>query len=160
MQFSRSGAIGHVNAVLASQSKTVVCPRFFARFARSGPRGLDRQRSVPLAIDPKMGLLFGMRIIAVSYLRSFWEANPDAEQHLKSWADEVRKANWTQPADIKAHYRNASILKNRRVVFNIKGNDYRLIASVAYRYRAVYVKFIGTHAEYDLIDAETVEQER
>lgn len=101
-----------------------------------------------------------MRIVAVSYLRSFWEANPDAEQHLKSWADEVRKAIWTQPADIKAHYRNASILKNRRVVFNIKGNDYRLVASVAYRYRAVYVKFIGTHAEYDLIDAETVEQER
>ena len=101
-----------------------------------------------------------MRIIAVSYLRSFWEAHPDAEQHLQSWADETRRALWTQPADIKAQYRSASILKNRRVVFNIKGNDYRLVISVAYRFQAVYVKFIGTHAEYDLIDAETVELER
>lgn len=100
-----------------------------------------------------------MRIVAVSYLRSFWEANPDAEQQLKSWADEVKKATWGQPADIKAQYRSASILKNRRVVFNIKGNDYRLVVSVAYRYQAVYVKFIGTHAEYDLIDAESVEME-
>lgn len=101
-----------------------------------------------------------MRIIAVSYLRDFWDRYPDAEQPLKSWADEVRKALWSQPADVKAQYRNASILKNRRVVFNIKGNDYRLIASVAYRYQAVYIKFIGTHAEYDALDAETVELER
>jgi len=100
-----------------------------------------------------------MRIIAVSFLRSFWEANPDAEQHLKSWVDEVRKAQWSQPAEIKAQYRGASILKNRRVVFNIKGNDYRLVVSVAYRFQAIYVKFIGTHHEYDGINAETVEME-
>ena len=98
-----------------------------------------------------------MRVIAVSFLRSFWEKNPDAEQHLKSWVDEVKKANWGQPAEIKERYRSASILKNRRVVFNIKGNDYRLVVSVAYQ--AVYVKFIGTHEEYDEIDAETVEME-
>ena len=100
-----------------------------------------------------------MRIIAVSCLRSFWEENPDAEQSLKSWVDEVKKAVWNQPADIKDKYRNASILKNRRVVFNIKGNDYRLVVSVAYRFQAVYVKFIGTHAEYDAIDAENIEPE-
>lgn len=100
-----------------------------------------------------------MRIIAVSYLRDFWQKNPDAEQHLKSWVDEVKKATWNQPTDIKAQYRSASILKSRRVVFNIKGNDYRLVLSVAYRFQAVYVKFIGTHAEYDAIDAETVEPE-
>ena len=100
-----------------------------------------------------------MRIIAVSHLRAFWENHPDTEQSLKSLVDEVKKANWSQPADIKAQYRSASILKNRRVVFNIKGNDYRLVVSVAYRFQAVYVKFIGTHAEYDLIDAETVEME-
>lgn len=100
-----------------------------------------------------------MRVVAISYLRLFWEANPNAEQHLKSWVDEVKKATWNQPADIKAQYRNVSILKNRRAVFNIKGNDYRLVASVAYHYQAVYVKFIGTHAEYDLIDAETIELE-
>ena len=101
-----------------------------------------------------------MHIIAVSYLRDFWIRNSDAEQPLKSWADEVKKALWSQPADIKAHFRSASILKNRRVVFNIKGNDYRLVVSVAYRYQAVYVKFIGTHAEYDAVNAETVNLER
>ena len=100
-----------------------------------------------------------MRVIAVSHLRTFWENHPDAEQALKSWVDEVKQATWQQPADIKMQYRNASILKNRRVVFNIKGNDYRLITAVAYRYQAVYVKFIGTHADYDAIDAETVEME-
>jgi len=100
-----------------------------------------------------------MRIIAVSYLRSFWGKYPDAEQHLKSWVDEVKKANWSQPAEIKEQYRSASILKNRRVVFNIKGNDYRLVVSVAYRVGIVYVKFIGTHRQYDAINAETVELE-
>lgn len=100
-----------------------------------------------------------MRVIAVGYLRSFWKNNLDAEQHWKSWVDEVKKANWSQPADIKDQYHNASILKNRRVIFNIKGNDYRLVVSVAYRYQAVYVKFVGTHTEYDAINAETVEME-
>ena len=100
-----------------------------------------------------------MRLIAISHLRSFWEKHPDAEQALKSWVDEASKAVWKQPADIKGQYRHASILKNRRVVFNIKGNDYRLVISVAYRFQAVYVKFIGTHTEYDQIDAETIEQE-
>lgn len=101
-----------------------------------------------------------MRIIAVSYLRHFWEENPSAEQHLEAWIDEAKKAAWSQPAEIKEQYRSASILKNRRVVFNIKGNDYRLIVAVAYRYQAVYVKFVGTHAAYDAIDAETVEMEQ
>jgi mRNA interferase HigB len=100
-----------------------------------------------------------MHIVAVRYLRAFWEKNPDSEQALKSWVDEARKANWSQPAQIKDQYRSASILKNKRVVFNIKGNDYRLVVSVAYHYQAVYVKFIGTHKEYDAVDAETVKME-
>ena len=100
-----------------------------------------------------------MNIVAVKFLRAFWEQHPDAEQPLKSWVDETKKAVWTQPADIKEQYRSASILKNRRVVFNIKGSDYRLVVSVAYHYQAIYVKFIGTHQEYDAIDAETVEME-
>ena len=98
-----------------------------------------------------------MRIIAVSTLRAFWARHPDAEQPLKAWHDEVLRASWQQPADIKAHYRSASVLKNRRVVFNIKGNSYRLVVSIAYKLQIVYVKFIGTHEEYDAIDAETVE---
>ena len=98
-----------------------------------------------------------MRVIAVSTLRNFWERNPDAEQPLKAWYEEARNASWTQPADIKARYRSVSVLKNRRVVFNIKGNDYRLIVAVAYKTQILYVKFIGTHKAYDAIDAETVE---
>ena len=100
-----------------------------------------------------------VNIVAVKFLRAFWEKYPDAEQPLKSWVDEAKKAAWAQPAEIKEQYRSASILKNRRVVFNIKGNDYRLVVSVAYHYQAVYVKFIGTHKEYDAIDAETLEME-
>ncbi|MDD4929316.1 MAG: type II toxin-antitoxin system HigB family toxin [Gallionella sp.] len=100
-----------------------------------------------------------MRIVSVKILREFWVQFPNAEQHLKAWVDEVKQADWHQPPDIKAKYRSASILKNRRVVFNIKGNDYRLVVSVAYRFGAVYIKFIGTHAQYDAIDAETIEME-
>ena len=98
-----------------------------------------------------------MRVIAVSTLRAFWERYPDAEQPLKAWYEEATSANWSQPADIKAQYRSASVLKNRRVVFNIKGNDYRLIVAGAYKLQIVYVKFVGTHKEYDAVDAETVE---
>ncbi len=98
-----------------------------------------------------------MRVIAVSTLRDFWTLHPDSEQPLKAWFEEATKASWTQPSDIKAQYGNASILKNRRVVFNIKGNDYRLIVAIAYRLKVVYVKFVGTHKEYDEVDAETVE---
>lgn len=100
-----------------------------------------------------------MRIIAISQLKAFWERYPDAEQPLLAWIDEARKASWSSPADIKEHFRNASILKGRRVVFNIKGNDYRLVVAVAYRFGAIYIKFVGTHKQYDAIDANTVEME-
>lgn len=98
-----------------------------------------------------------MRVIAVSTLRAFWERHPDAEQPLKAWCGEATSATWTQPADIKAQYQRASVLKNRRVVFNIKGNDYRLIVAIAYTLQIVYVKFVGTHKRYDAVDAETIE---
>ncbi|WP_338558283.1 type II toxin-antitoxin system HigB family toxin [Erwinia sp. E_sp_B01_3] len=100
-----------------------------------------------------------MKIITLATLRSFWANYPDAEQPIKAWVDEVRKAAWKTPAKIKEHYRSASILKNRRVVFNIKGNNYRLIAAIAYQRGWVFVKFIGTHKQYDVINAETVEPE-
>ncbi len=98
-----------------------------------------------------------MRVVAVSTLRDFWQRYPDAEQPLKAWYEEATTATWTQSADIKAQYRSASVLKNRRVVFNIKGNDYRLIVAVAYKLQVVYVKFVGTHKEYDAVDAETID---
>jgi mRNA interferase HigB len=98
-----------------------------------------------------------MRIVSVQTLRTYWEANPDVEQQLRAWHDEVISQKWEQPADIKARYASASILKKRRVVFNIKGNKYRLIVGVAFKVGVVYIKFIGTHKEYDEVDAETVE---
>jgi mRNA interferase HigB len=99
-----------------------------------------------------------MRIIAVGTLRDFWEKNPDVEQPLKAWYDEAKAAEWRTPADVKAQYGNASIVANNRVVFNIKGNDYRLIVSIAYKTGIIFIKFIGTHAEYDKVDAAAVEQ--
>ncbi|HSX93186.1 MAG TPA: type II toxin-antitoxin system HigB family toxin [Hydrogenophaga sp.] len=100
-----------------------------------------------------------MRVIAISTLKDFWEKaeHRDAEQALKAWLEEAQAASWHQPADIKAQFRSASVLRNRRVVFNIKGNDYRLVVAVAYRFQAVYVKFVGTHAQYDAIDVNAVE---
>lgn len=100
-----------------------------------------------------------MKIIATRTLKSFWEQHPSAEQPLKAWVDEASKASWSSPQDIKARYRSASFIKNNRVVFNIKGNDYRLIVAIAYRVGIVYIKFVGTHAQYDAIDAATVEME-
>ena len=98
-----------------------------------------------------------MKIVSIKILKEFWADHPDSEQHLKAWVDEVKQAKWQQPADIKDKYRSASIF--RRIVFNIKGNDYRLIVSVACRFGAVYIKFIGSHKQYDTVDAETIELE-
>ena len=98
-----------------------------------------------------------MRVIAISTLRYFSKLHADAEQPLKAWFEEANKASWTEPSDIKTQYGSASILKNRRVVFNIKGNDYRLVVAIAYKLQVAYVKFVGTHKEYDGVDAETVE---
>jgi len=98
-----------------------------------------------------------MRVIAVSTLKDFWVRHPDAEQALRAWYDEAKHAIWMTPQDIKEHYASASFVGGNRVVFNIKGNDYRLIVAVAYRFQAIYIKFVGTHAEYDRLDAKTVE---
>ena len=112
----------------------------------------------PLVLVPKWDYAARVRIVAVSALRNFWERHPDSEQPLKAWHDEARHAAWATPQDIRNHYANASFVGNNRVVFNIKGNDYRLIVAVAYRFQAIYIKFIGTHADYDRIDATTVEE--
>lgn len=94
-----------------------------------------------------------MRIIARSTLKLFWIKYSDAEQPLKAWFEIVKASIWEKPNDIKEVFRSADILSNNRVVFNIKGNKYRLIVSVRYDLKIVYVRFIGTHAEYDKIDA-------
>jgi mRNA interferase HigB len=94
-----------------------------------------------------------MRIIAISTLRQFWEKHPNAELPLRTWYAEASRARWNTPADIKAAHRNISFLANNRAVFNIKGNDYRLVTAVKYNTGAMYIRFIGTHRQYDKINA-------
>jgi len=94
-----------------------------------------------------------MRIISKSTLRDFWLEHADSEQALKSWYLEANKSNWKHPNDIKEEYPTASILPDNRVVFNIKGNNYRLIVKINYAYQMVWIRFIGTHADYDKINA-------
>lgn len=96
------------------------------------------------------------RIVAKSTLREFWEKHADAEQYLKTWYDTVKNVQWFSPNDVKQTYINASILKNERVVFNIKGNSYRLIVKFNYEKQWAFIRFVGTHAEYDKIDANTI----
>ena len=100
-----------------------------------------------------------MRVIAKRHLIHYWTKHPDAEQALKSWYDEVAKAKWKTPQDIKRKYTSASFVGNNRVIFNIKGNSHRLIVAVAYRFGAVYIKFLGTHRQYDQVDAASIEME-
>jgi len=100
-----------------------------------------------------------MRVIAVSTLKAFWEQNPahsDAMEPTLAWYRHALRADWSSPMDVKRDFRNASILKDGRVVFNIAGNKYRLIVWINYAYRVVYVRFLGTHAQYDKIDAQTI----
>jgi mRNA interferase HigB len=97
-----------------------------------------------------------MRIIARKTLREFWERYADAEQPLKAWFRIASEADWASPADIKNMFRSASFVAGGRVVFNIAGNKYRLIVKVNYAYRVVYIRFIGTHRQYDAIDVKEV----
>jgi mRNA interferase HigB len=97
-----------------------------------------------------------MRIIARSTLREFWEAHAAAEPALRAWIDDAAQADWQSPTDIKSIYANASIIANNRVVFNIKGNSYRLIVHIRYEIGIIFIRFIGTHAEYNKVDAETI----
>jgi mRNA interferase HigB len=97
-----------------------------------------------------------LRIIAKKTLRDFWEIHPDSEQQLKSWYQETLKAVWEGPNQIKLEYPSASFLVDNRVVFNIKGNHYRLIVKINYDYQMIWIRFVGTHAEYDKINAKTI----
>jgi len=97
-----------------------------------------------------------MRIIAISKLREFWEKHPQAEAPLRNWYAEASRADWKSPQEIKAAHRNASFLANNRVVFNVKGNDYRLVVAVHYNRGMMFIRFVGTHGEYDQIGAATV----
>jgi mRNA interferase HigB len=97
-----------------------------------------------------------MRIVSRRILREFWLKHADAVIALQTWFHDVEQANWKNPVDIKTVYQNASFLVNNRVVFNIKGNRYRLVVVVIYQHGVVYIRFVGTRDEYDRIDATTI----
>jgi mRNA interferase HigB len=97
-----------------------------------------------------------LRVIAKKVLREFWTKHSDCEQQLKSWYREAEKSEWKNTNEIKKEYPTASILGDNRVVFNIKGNNYRLIVRINFHYQMMWIRFIGTHKEYDRIDANKI----
>ena len=96
------------------------------------------------------------RIFVKRTLREYWEKHPDSEHYLKSWLETSVDANWRIPTDVKQTFANASILKDSRIVFNIKGNTYRLVTKFNFEMQWIFIRFIGTHKEYDKIDANTI----
>ena len=97
-----------------------------------------------------------MHVIKKRTLADFWKKHADARISLNAWFYEAKAADWQSPQDIKDRYRSADFIQGNRVVFNVGGNKYRLIVRIAYKPGLVYIRFVGTHAEYDKIDAETV----
>jgi mRNA interferase HigB len=128
------------------------------RQGASGNLLLTTPIPLPLAIVPNWDYIVPMRIIALSRLKAFWEtpAHSDAKESFLEWHRFVLNADWASPADIKADLRNASILQDGRVVFNVAGNEYRLVVWINYPYRVVYIRFAGTHRQYDAIDPQTI----
>lgn len=97
-----------------------------------------------------------MRIIAVRTLREFWEKHAETEQPLKAWYHEVQKCSWQKPDNILKDFPKARPIKNNRCIFNINQNDYRLVIQIHYNRTIVYIRFIGSHSEYDKMDATTI----
>jgi len=97
-----------------------------------------------------------LRVIAKRTLREFWKKHADSEQQLKSWFRETEKTNWKTINELKKDYPKASILKDNRIVFDIKGNNYRLVVKINFEYQICWIRFIGTHSEYDKIDANEI----
>jgi mRNA interferase HigB len=119
----------------------------------------NRLRAAELAQVPIWDYSTVLRVIALSTLRKFWESSPsyvDSVEPGMAWYRETLKADWSTPNEVKAQFSSASILRDGRVVFNIAGNKYRLVVWINYAYRVVYIRFIGTHKQYDDIDAQTI----
>ncbi len=97
-----------------------------------------------------------MRIIARKTLREYWGRHPESEQPLSAWYREVEQADWSSPTGVMERFPNASIISDNRVVFRIRGNNYRIVVKIFYPGKVVYIRFVGTHREYDRINAEEV----
>jgi mRNA interferase HigB len=129
--------------------------RHAERDARCSERHSSRSESVGArraSYCPPSGGGFGFG----PTVRAFADAHADARQPLFAWFAALEGAQWTGPDDIKARYPSASFLPNNRAVFNIKGNRYRVVVAIKYEFFAVFIRFIGAHAEYDTIDAATI----
>lgn len=96
------------------------------------------------------------RIFAKNTLREFWEVHPDSELYLKTWYLTALNSDWETPNDVKQSYAKASILKNNRIVFNSKGNTYQMVAKFNFEKQWIFIRFIGTHFDYDQVDANTI----
>lgn len=103
-----------------------------------------------------LNFVSALRVIAKKTLRDFWFIHTDCEQQLKSWYQEASNAVWKNPDHIKKEYPSASFLPGNRVVFNVKGNHYRLIVRINYDYQMIWIRFVGTHQQYDAVDAKTI----
>jgi mRNA interferase HigB len=119
------------------------------------------ERACDKTLGPKMGLCYGwqVRVIALSTIKAFLNRSSgvaDARDPVMAWFRQVKQADWARPADVKRDVHSASILKDGRVVFNIAGNKYRIVVWINYPYRVVYIRFIGTHRQYDAIDAQSI----
>lgn len=101
-----------------------------------------------------------MRIIAKSTLRNFWEVHNDAEQPLKDWYFLVKQTDWESPNEVKETFGNASLIGNNRVIFNIKGNDFRLVTEIDYELKFIFILWVGTHKDYDKIDTKNIKYEK
>lgn len=97
-----------------------------------------------------------MRVIAISTLKEFWEKHPDSEQALKEWYINTERAQWESFNDMRKDSNSVDYVKNQRYVFSIKGNNYRLVAAVKFTPKLVYIRFIGTHQEYERIEASCI----
>lgn len=97
-----------------------------------------------------------MRIIAISTIKSFWQKNPSSEQPLRAWVQECIRSEWNNSAELKAKHRSASIINSKRVVFNIKGNDYRMIVDIEYKLKLVFIIWLGDHKDYDKLDVKKI----
>ncbi len=97
-----------------------------------------------------------MRIISRNTLKSYWKKYPEVEQSLKAWHDEILHSEWRSPNELKNHFHNASVITNKRLVFNIKGNKHRLVADIEFRIGIVFIVWIGTHRDYDKINVKDI----
>ena len=97
-----------------------------------------------------------MRVIAINTLKEFWNKHADAEQPLKEWYVKTCRANWKTLADMKNDFNSVDYVGNQRCVFNIKGNNYSLVVAVKFTPGLIYIRFVGTHDEYDRIDVSTI----